>query len=926
MVNQDGNELIIQIQEEIKQQQKIGGLWEGYCNLQKLASGDIWESSTRYIYELLQNAEDAEANEFKVYISEERVKIIHDGKPFTKDDVRNICYAASKKDPNESIGYLGVGFRSVFTATDKPEIYSAKYLFRFDREECIREFGGDSLFYFYPYWIEQPTNNIGSKKTTYILPFKSEEFFDKSIEQLEKLGAHSLLFLRNIKSMSIHNEEGNATRICNITPIGELKALSNNENIKIGKFLLAEGNTATRFLVFRGTFRVPDDVREDEETKRAKREKVENREISIAIQLDEQDNLTPTKGYICSFFPIEERKINFVVHADFIVQAGRVALLDNKWNRWIMEKAREVAEICYRYFQENPEEPKWIEQSPLIFEKREEISERYDDIFEKPLFKVTKNPIVICIDGDKVPLDKTIKISEETDELVKRGFTKCSDLEVIFNEERHLIRRDYPTGGRSVKELKVDDDLNCEEFIKMKMEMGEEKGIEFLTLFYSSYKKAMERRYAHYAQNLREKHIESALENLLVIDSDGDVKSQDDVWIEPDLKIFDELKGKGINVDEKQILSEYNLINKELWSQVKDYLPKVKRITKEMTVEKCILPKIKTSSEAPSKENLLSWTYLLKCYGHYPKEEIWVVDNKNQIRESSEVFLSDKYNPTCCLQKFDLPDINFLSEEYLNLEDGPKGQDKFFEHTSMKGYDEDDYKDYMRNTILPILNNEEKLGSLTNSDIINCTRAMVECDFEPEEPIFVVLKDESKAKSNSEIHFPSEYSPKQNWENLRPKTLKFVSPEYISENGDISKLKEFFKTVEVKEEASNEMIAQVGKDIVTKKLEKEDYKVESYGGVADLTATRGDVTLFIEVRSISSGEVKDERLDSKKAKLAQEQKDKYYLANVINIPDAPYIYLLKNPSIYDGITFEMNISKDVIEKHSEKIDARHLIE
>ena len=63
-MNQDGNEFIKQIQEEIKQQQKIGGLWEGYCNLQKLASGDIWESSTRYIYELLQNAEDAEASEF----------------------------------------------------------------------------------------------------------------------------------------------------------------------------------------------------------------------------------------------------------------------------------------------------------------------------------------------------------------------------------------------------------------------------------------------------------------------------------------------------------------------------------------------------------------------------------------------------------------------------------------------------------------------------------------------------------------------------------------------------------------------------------------------------------------------------------------------------------------------------------------------
>lgn len=72
-------------------------------------------------------------------------------------------------------------------------------MFRFDREECLREFGDDSAFYFYPYWIEQTTENIDPEKTTFILPFKSEEFFDKTVKQLEKLGAHSLLFLRNTR-------------------------------------------------------------------------------------------------------------------------------------------------------------------------------------------------------------------------------------------------------------------------------------------------------------------------------------------------------------------------------------------------------------------------------------------------------------------------------------------------------------------------------------------------------------------------------------------------------------------------------------------------------------------------------------------------------------------------------------------------------
>ncbi len=183
----------------------------------------------------------------------------------------------SKKDPNESIGYLGVGFRSVFAVTDKPEIYSGAYSFRFDKEECLREFNDTSLYYFYPYQIEQPTEKIDQKKTTYILPFRSEEFFARSREQLEKLGVHSLLFLRNIKSITIHDEENNSCRVCDISCLEDFKPLPDNNDIRFGKFLLVDGNIATRFLVFCGTFQIDDEIQKDEETKRAKRGGVKER-------------------------------------------------------------------------------------------------------------------------------------------------------------------------------------------------------------------------------------------------------------------------------------------------------------------------------------------------------------------------------------------------------------------------------------------------------------------------------------------------------------------------------------------------------------------------------------------------------------------------------------------------------------------------
>lgn len=919
MTVKEGKDLIIQIQDEIKRQREIGGFWDGYCNLQKVVSGDIWESSTRYVYELLQNAEDEGATKFQIYISESRVRIIHDGKSFTPDDVRNICYAGSKKDPNESIGYLGVGFRSVFPVTDAPEIYSGNYSFRFDKQGCLKEFSDSSLYYFYPYWIEITTEKIDRGNTTVILPFKSEEFFPKSIEQLRRLGVHSLLFLRNIRNITICNEGENTTRVCNITCLEDFKPLPGNGNIRVGRSLLVDGGIATRFLVFRGTFPIDDEIRKDEETKRAKRGEIKEREVSIAFQLDEQDNLQPIDGYICSFFPVKERKINFLVHADFIVQAGRIALLDNKWNKWMLEKAEEVAEASYHYFQEDPDEPKWVEQSSSVFEKREEVGDVYEDVFEKPLYEATENPIVIDIEGKRITLDKAIRITEETEELVKRGFIKDSDLEAIFEEERHLIRRDYSTGSRSVKELKIDD-LNCEGFFKNKIEEG--KSVDFLMLFYSLYIKAIEQRYSHYKQSQQEGLIKNELGNLLVINRKGNVRKQEEVWAGLDLGV-DELKRKGFEVE--PILLEYDLIDKTLWEKTREYLPKVKEITKNMIVEKSILPKLKISSERPSKETIVSWTYLLKSYSASPKEEIWVLDAEGQVRASKEVFLSDKYAPLYRWQGFNFPEVNFLSEEYLNLENDANGWKEFFKEASTKGYNIFDYKDYAKNNILPVLKDSEKVRNLPDTQIIQYTRAMLECDFIPQEPIFVVTKEGEQEKSDSDLYFPSQYSPKECWEDQNIIPLEFISLEYIRENEDITKWKQFFKDVGIKEEVSSEKTAEVGKAIVRKQFEKTGYEVQPYGGPADLVAKKESETFYIEVKSTTSGNAGDVNFDFPRSKFVQEKMESFYLASVINIPDAPFIYLLDDVPNRDGVTSEMHIPKATIENYSKKIDAKNLI-
>ena len=104
----------------------------------------------RCILELLQNAHDALAHDdpddarrisFVLSTDPEPVLSVgNSGRPFRTEDFDGICQLAqSPKDPNESVGNKGLGFRSVLEVSSCPEIWSVapagsgtSFVFRFD--------------------------------------------------------------------------------------------------------------------------------------------------------------------------------------------------------------------------------------------------------------------------------------------------------------------------------------------------------------------------------------------------------------------------------------------------------------------------------------------------------------------------------------------------------------------------------------------------------------------------------------------------------------------------------------------------------------------------------------------------------------------------------------------------------------------------
>src|SRR6516225_654820 len=85
-----------------------------------------YPDAVHFVYELLQNAEDQGATEAHFELCTDKLIFLHNGKPFTRSDVENITGIGNSDKPQEAnkIGRFGVGFKSVFAITSRPEIYT----------------------------------------------------------------------------------------------------------------------------------------------------------------------------------------------------------------------------------------------------------------------------------------------------------------------------------------------------------------------------------------------------------------------------------------------------------------------------------------------------------------------------------------------------------------------------------------------------------------------------------------------------------------------------------------------------------------------------------------------------------------------------------------------------------------------------------
>ena len=77
----------------------------------------LYTDKSHFVYELLQNAEDAEAKSIRFIQHADCLEVLHDGKPFTSANLQGLCDIgkSDKVDNLNQIGEFGVGCRRAGT-------------------------------------------------------------------------------------------------------------------------------------------------------------------------------------------------------------------------------------------------------------------------------------------------------------------------------------------------------------------------------------------------------------------------------------------------------------------------------------------------------------------------------------------------------------------------------------------------------------------------------------------------------------------------------------------------------------------------------------------------------------------------------------------------------------------------------------------
>ncbi len=269
-----------------------------------------YSDQAHFIYELIQNADDAKATSARFELHRNHLVFAHNGTkrfsisdPRTEEedgaqgqlgDINSITSVAGSNKTSASIGKFGVGFKSVFQYTKTPYIYDPDIFFKIER-------------FIVPIRVWNDLPNRKPNETLFLFPFDHDERSpeDAFADIASKLASltYPTLFLRNLKEVSFKYDDMSGfyngvieRRLEFGGTVAELTRLVR----KKGNELLEETLWLFSRLGERGL------------------------SYSVGFFLDDSNQLSPRSLPAFCFFPTKETTgLNFIIDAPFLLTDNR---------------------------------------------------------------------------------------------------------------------------------------------------------------------------------------------------------------------------------------------------------------------------------------------------------------------------------------------------------------------------------------------------------------------------------------------------------------------------------------------------------------------------------------------------------------------------------------------------------------------------
>lgn len=645
---------------------------ETMSNLLDTVSSDIYSESQRFVFELIQNADDAAKNannEVHFEFHTGCLIVSHNGVPFSEEDIKALTSAGSstKKADTTKTGYKGIGFKSVFGKSERVTIFSDGFQFRFDKTKFKTVLPWQII----PIWtelnelpgeIQKSVSNRDYAVST-IIEINNTDSLQKDLSELLSNG-QILLFLRNVSKISVSK---NGSQVYSI----EKKIIATEAHFNEAALFRDSKKISSWITKTFGDIPLTEKTRialkQDEKTPKKLRD-AQFTELSFAakVENDKIRALKESESLIFTYLPtkVNDFKFPFLVNGSFLTNAAREGIHEDKiWNQWLFELIAEKLLDWLVLLSASKFKFQILHLLPTKFNQTNELKASFDTSFTKHC--PTKKFIITGSDkvskASEVVLDKT-GLSTQT-------FIDPKSITEFLKSEKKLTLSDDCFVNTKVEEANKLKAIGVEVF-----------QLESFETFFSS-------------KSFTSRHKISDNFNLIQYfkeKSDGDKQG---IWFQT-LKhlpfIYDE-KGllynpsngicfpTGISSTE---LGEIPIIHPDVFKNIQsnkaiyDWLKTVgvKEPSKIAFVTNVIIPNLKKENYINSTNFLQITHYLFRLFKENQLDEemleclrelkLKTKDRDLTFKEAQFCYLSNKYQPQLKIEGI-IKDVSLVTEEYL---------------------------------------------------------------------------------------------------------------------------------------------------------------------------------------------------------------------------------------------------------------------